>query len=296
MPNNYGTNRASLRSKYCPVLDEVYKEGSITSILDGPEELAEEGANANELIIPSLEMDGQGDYSRDTGYPMGYITMTKTTYRCPYDRGRMFQIDAVDNADSADQAFGRLAGEYIRQKVNPEIDAWRFASYCGRTGIGAATAANITTAAQAIAALRTGLQYMDDHEVPDQKRYLFVRGAVLDLIEDMDTTKSAKVLDRFEKIIRVPGTRFYGDVRLYDGISSGEEAGGYAKAPNAKDLNFMIIQKDSIIQFTKHKAPKIITPEQNQDADAWKYGYRIVGIANIYNKKLAGVYKMEAAS
>ncbi len=296
MANNFGTNRSAFRKVYVPAFDQTYKRESLTAILDGATELMRAGANANEIIVPSMDMDGLGDYSRDDGYTHGNVTMTTTTYRCPYDRGRSFVIDSVDDIDSAGLAFGRLAAEFIKLKVGPEIDAWRFASYCGRTGIGAATPANLTSAAAVITALRTGLQTMDNAEVPYSGRILFLTGALYDLIEDMDLTKSAKVLNAFETIIKVPQSRFYGDIRLYDGSSSGEEAGGYTKAPNAKNLNFMIIQRDAVIQYQKHVAPKIVTPEENPDADAWKFGYRILGIANIYSKKLAGVYKHEAAA
>ena len=43
-------------------------------------------------------------------------------------------------------------------------------------------------------------------------------------------------------------------------------------------------------QIPKHIAPKVITPEQNQTADAWKFGYRQVGVNDLYKNKLAGVY------
>ena len=66
--------------------------------------------------------------------------------------------------------------------------------------------------------------------------------------------------------------------------------GGYGKAADAKEINFLIIHKPAVIQFPKHIAPKIITPEANQDADAYKFGYRNVGIADLYQNKLAGVY------
>ena len=58
----------------------------------------------------------------------------------------------------------------------------------------------------------------------------------------------------------------------------------------------MIIHKPALIQFQKHIAPKIITPEQNQDADAWKFGYRNVGIADVYDNKVAGIYLHHKAS
>ena len=52
----------------------------------------------------------------------------------------------------------------------------------------------------------------------------------------------------------------------------------------------MVIHNGAVIQFEKHVAPKIIEPASNPDADAWKYGYRNVGIADVYKNKVAGIY------
>lgn len=59
-------NSITLVSQFVPMLDEVYKLASLTSDLDGAAELARQGANANELIIPKLDMNGLGDYSRNS--------------------------------------------------------------------------------------------------------------------------------------------------------------------------------------------------------------------------------------
>ena len=98
------------------ILDEVYKAASLTSILDGASELVQQGANANELIIPKMSMDGLGDYSKSAGYVNGDVTLTNETVACNFDRGRMFTIDNMDNIETAGVAFGRLAGEFIRTK------------------------------------------------------------------------------------------------------------------------------------------------------------------------------------
>ena len=76
------------------------------------------------------------------------------------------------------------------------------------------------------------------------------------------------------------------------GISGGEgeSEGGYKKADDAKEINFLVIHRDAPIQFTKHLAPKVIPPEANPAADAWKFGYRMVGIADAYENKAAGIY------
>ena len=96
---------------YVPMLDEVYKLASCTSDMDGAQELVREGANAGELIIPMLEMDGLADYDRNEGYVGGSVSMRNATVKCNFERGLMFDVDALDNEETAGLAFGRLAGE-----------------------------------------------------------------------------------------------------------------------------------------------------------------------------------------
>ena len=160
-------NSITLVKQFVKMLDEAYKLASLTSDLDGASELVRQGANANELIIPKLSMSGLGDYSRNGGYVAGDVTLTNETVKCNFDRGRLFTVDALDNQESAYIAFGRLAGEFIRTKVVPELDAFRFATYSGITGISKVSAgASLSDGAAVIAALRAAITKMDEDEVP----------------------------------------------------------------------------------------------------------------------------------
>lgn len=275
--------------QYVPLIDEVYKEASLTADLDGALDLARQGHNANEMVIPKIQMDGLGNYSRNSGYVNGDVTLNYETVKCNFDRGRMFSVDAMDNIETAGLAFGKLSSEFLRTKVVPELDAFRFASYASATGITTETGA-LTTGAQVIEALRKATNKMDEDEVPVDSRILYITPTLYGLIEDLDTTKSKAVIARFSKIVLVPQTRFYTAITQNDGTTEGQTAGGYTKAEDGKNLNFLIIHKPAVIQFTKHLVPKIITPEQNQNADAWKFGYRNVGIAETYENKVAGIY------
>lgn len=283
-------NSIALFKQYTTLLDEVYKNASLTGDLDGASDLARQGANANELIIPKMSMDGLADYSRNSGYVNGDVTLTNETVACNFDRGRMFNVDTMDNAETAGLAFGRLSGEFIRTKVVPELDAFRFATYAGITGISTTAGATLSTGADVIAALRAAITKMDEDEVPQEERYLYITPTLLGLVQDMDTTKSREVMDCFAKVVKVPQSRFYTAIEQKDGTSSGETGGGYAKAAGAADINFMIIHKPAVIQFTKHLDTKVISPEANQNADGWKFGYRMVGIAEVYENKVAGIY------
>lgn len=288
-------NSIALSKIYTNLLDEVYKNSALTAVLESDASLARAGANANEIVIPKLSMSGLADYKRNSGYVNGDVTLNWETVQFNYERGRMFQVDDMDNEETQNIAFGRLAGEFIRTKVVPELDAFRFAKYAAVTGAGTATG-TLATGEDVIAALRTATSAMDEAEVPMEDRHLFITPTLLGLVEDLDTSKSKEVLSRFATITKVPQTRFYSAIKLNDGTTSGEEAGGYVKASGAVDLNFEIIHKPATLQFTKHAVPKIISPEQNQDADAWKYGYRNYGLCDTYENKAAGIYVHKKAA
>lgn len=291
-------NSITTFKKYIDLLDEVYKQQAKTAILDGDNSLVQAGSNTHEIVIPKISMDGLGDYSRNGGYVDGDVTLTNETVAFNYDRGRAFTVDAMDNEETAGVAFGKLASEFIRTKVVPEMDAFRFAQYAGTTGISkVSVGATLSTGADVIAALRAGTTKMDEDEVPMEDRHLFITPTLYGLIQDLDTTKSKEVLNRFADVTLVPQSRFYTAIDLYDGKtdnsgSSGanEKPGGYVKATAGKDINFMIIHKPALLQYTKHTVSKVITPDENQTADAYKFPYRAYGLADVYENKVAGIY------
>ena len=282
-------NNIQLAKIYTNLLDEVYQQNALTAVLESDASLARAGANANEIVIPKISMDGLADYSRNSGYVNGDVNLTWETVKFNYERGRAFTVDDMDNEETQNIAFGRLAGEFIRTKVVPELDAFRFAKYAATIGAGTATG-TLATGADVIAALRVATSAMDEAEVPMENRYLFITPTLYGLIQDMDNTKSREVLSRFASVTQVPQTRFYSAIELLDGKTGGEEKGGYKKADGGVELNFEIIHKPATLQFTKHAVPKIIPPMQNQDADAWKYGYRNYGLCDTYENKAAGIY------
>lgn len=290
-------NNITKFKKYIEMLDEVYKLSSLTSKLDSDSTLAKAGANANEIVIPKISMDGLADYSRNSGYVTGDVDLTMETVQFNYDRGRKFNIDAMDNEETVGMAFGKLSSEFIRTKVVPEIDAFRFSTYAGISGISkVATPAALSTGADVIAALRVATNKMDEDEVPYEDRHLFITPTLKGLIDDLDTTKSKEVLSRFSSVNLVPQTRFYTAIELKDGTSENELAGGYAKASGAHNINFMVLRRDALTQYPKHSVNKIFSPEQNQDADAWIFCYRGYGLADAYENKVAGIYLHDSNS
>jgi len=284
-------NNIALFKKYTDKLDLVYKKVSCTSDLDSDTSLVRAGTNANEIVIPKISMDGLGDYSRNDGYTQGKVDFTLETVKFNYDRGRRFTVDAMDNEETASKAFGSLSSEFIRTKVVPEMDAFRFSTYSAVTGISKAAPATYVNGEEALKALLTAQSKMDEDEVPAENRYLFVTPTLFNSIFAIDTTKSKEVIASFSKIIKVPQSRFFTAIELNDGKTVGDELlGGFKKATTGKDINFMVIHKTCILQFPKHTVNKIITPEMNQTSDGWMFFYRAYGLADVYENKVSGIY------
>ncbi len=110
------------------------------------------------------------------------------------------------------------------------------------------------------------------------------------MIEDLDTTASKKEMEGFGGIRKFHQADSYDKVTLTAG-----GAGGYTTT-GGKAIDFLIVDKNAVIQNQKHVVSKIITPEQNQDADAWKFGYRTVGIAEAKDNKKVAIYVHTAAA
>ena len=275
---------------YIDKLDTVYQQASATSILDADADTVRMGAKAGEFLIPKMSMDGLADYSRSSGYVKGDVTITYETKSCNYDRGRKFSVDAMDNEETAGIAFGKLASEFIRTKVVPEMDAFRFAKYASATGILSAAEATPTAGTAVRTALQIAVNAQDEAEINVDGKILYITPTLLTLAKNVDTTKSKAILDRFEKIITVPQTRFYTAIDMKDGTSSNETAGGYAGATGGYKINFMIINRDAVIQFGKHTVNKVVSPEENQTDDGYMFFYRAYSIAETYENKVKGIY------
>ena len=278
----------ALFEKYITKLDEVYAFAAKSAVLDGDNELVRAGSNAHTIQVPKMTMDGLADYSRNSGYVLGDVSIEYEDVAFDYDRGRKFSVDIMDDEETAGVAFGQLASQFIRDKVAKEMDAVRFAAYAGTAGISTVAAAVLDTADKWLTALTVAKTTMDDNEVTEDSRYLFINPTGLNLINGMDTYKSRAMIDSFAGVIAVPQTRFCTGVELLDGTSAGETAGGFKLDGN--DINFLIVDKNAVMQYTKHTVNKVISPEANQSSDGYLFFYRAYAVHQVLENKLAGVY------
>lgn len=284
-------NQITLPQGIQTILDEVYRQAACTSVLDSAPSQVRPTQNVHEFCYPQMEVGGLGDYDRASGYTSNSgVSLVWKTVEADYDRGTKIMVDAMDNQESFDLAFGQAANILMREHVAPEGDAFTFAKIAALTGITNNTD-SIEGGAQFLEAILTATTEMDENEVPDEQRYLFTTSTLLKSVKALDTTKSREALDGFAGIVKVPRGRFNTAISLLSGRDGDELAGGWKAAEGSKPINFLIVHKPAVIKFDRHVAgPTVISADQNPDADADIVKYRKYGVVDGYENKRAGIY------
>jgi len=164
-------NSIEYAKKFLPVIDAIYKSESVTEGMDAATLLDFTGVN--EVKVLKVTTTGLGDYSRENGYPKGDVTASWETMKLTEERGKEFSIDRMDNEETLGLAFGTVTGNFMREHVVPELDAFRFARYASAEGISKAQAA-VLDKDTILEAIDEAVRQMDEDEVPAQGRRLYI--------------------------------------------------------------------------------------------------------------------------
>ena len=135
----------ALFTKYLNQIDFLYSETSKSAILDGNNAIVSMAKGCNEMKFPKITVDGLSDYSRTTGYEAGDMSIEFESKKPNYDRGVKFNMDEMDNEETDGILLGNTLGTLEKDKVAPEIDAFRFATYASASGISTVAPADLTT-------------------------------------------------------------------------------------------------------------------------------------------------------
>lgn len=291
------SNSIALAQKYLPILDEIYKEGAKTSVLDTPEDRIR-WIGAKTIQLFNSDTVALGNYSRNAGFQVGDITQAWEDYTLGVDRGRSFMVDVMDNDETLGMAFSSLLGEFERVHVVPEIDAYRLAKYAGLVDASAQTASTdpegvgVNIAEQ----VDSAMAYMDELEVPHEGRIAFISPKAYENLKanvsrftmnlERDVNNNIEMYNDL-RLIKVPQARF-ATVCTLNNAPNSSDAGGFTLS--GYNQNFLIVHPSAVMQVIKHLVPRVFSPEVNQEADAWKFDYRCYHDAFVKDQKVAGLY------
>lgn len=268
-------------------LDKIAIQESVTGWMDGNAgQIKYNGGN--EVKIPKLSLDGLGDYGRtgNTGYTEGSVDFKYQTKTMTQDRGRKFVIDANDVDETGFVlTASNIMGEFQRTKVVPEIDAYRLSKISSLANEANKKYAYVPKAETIISEIKLGLKKVRQQGYNGQlvihityDAMMELELAVLNKLSSSDFSKGGittqvPTLDGCPLLV-TPENRMYSAIQLYDGKTVGQTQGGYAKASDGIQMNFVIVPMSTPIAVTKQDNMRIFDPQTNQSANAWAMDYR----------------------
>lgn len=269
-------------SRYSEELDRMFAQKSATGFF-ADNNLAAKFVGAKTVMIPDIDFQGLADYDRDTGFSRGAITVSNTPYTMGMDRARSLQIDREDMDESGIATLaGKILGEYVRTKVVPECDAYVLSKLAGV----AASRGNtiVGRAAQPLDALFDLISAVRGVVGYDEELVAFIdSGMYAALQSTAELTRMLSVTEFKQGDI---------DLRMYsiNGVTlipvvpermktaytfNNTASGGFTPLENAREVYMMVCPKKGAHLVKKTEQMRIFTPEQNLDADAYKFDYRI---------------------
>lgn len=279
-------NTMQYASVFMTELDKQLVEKSTTGWMEDNAKQVQYNGGA-EVKIPKMTMSGLGDYDRNSGFAQGAVAVTYETRTLTQDRGRTFQLDAMDVDETN---FAATAGAVMREfqstKVIPEIDAYRYskiyelAEAAGKTKAYTPAADTIfetlmnditavrdaagecTEIVVAMSAKVAGMLDLAKGGTNVLQSGFFAQGKAEIKVKEIDGCP----------IIRVPSARFKTAYTFMDGVEKAE--GGFAAAEDAKGINWIVMAKEAPVAISKTDVTRIFDPMTNQNANAWKIDYR----------------------
>lgn len=237
--------------------------------------------NANTIKIPYVSMGGYKTHSRNGGFNRQSVNKQDMTKTLAFDRDVEFLVDTMD-VDESNQVVSaaNITNAFLEQQAIPETDAYNlsklYADFTALTGVSdttALTAANILTKFDAY------MQQMDDAEVPQEGRIMYITPAVNTVLKsaagitrnitsgnggDNAINRAIRALDNVD-IQVVPAVRMK---TVYD------FSDGWTPGVSAVQMNMILLHPMSVIYCDKHSYIRLWPEGTHTEGDGWLYQNR----------------------
>lgn len=268
--------------KYTEALDKLFVEKSAVAFFED-NALRTKFVGAKTVMIPDIDFAGLVDYNRDTGFARGAVTVNQSAYELDMDRARSFQIDREDMDETGiANLAGQIMGEYVRTKVVPECDAYvlsKIFSFATAKG----NAVNYQSGKE-LSQLTTAINGVRKVAGYDEELVAFVESDYYAALENSPEISRSITVSDFKqgninlRVKSINGVALIPVVpeRMKTAYTfNTSNGGGFVPAGSAKQIRLLVLPKSGAHLVKKTEKMRMFTPDQNIDADAYKYDYRI---------------------
>ncbi len=297
-------NSLETAKRYTDELDKAIVQQAVTGFF-ADNILRAKFAGAKTVIMPDISFVGLADYNRDSGFSLAGTTIGNTSYTLSKDRGRKLQIDREDMDETGvANLAGQVLKEYIRTQVVPEMDAY----VLSKLAKVASDKSHKTTytAAKAVSQLATAINNVQSRVGYDEELVVFCDPTFYaQLMNSTEFSRNIVVSDFakgglntrikfFNSVALIPVTedRMREEYEFKAGTAATASAaatGGFAAKANTGYTRALVIPKKGASLVKKTETLRIFTPEQNIDADAYAFNYRLYYDVFVKKSKLDGI-------
>ncbi len=269
-------------TRYSNELDKMFEQKSAVGFF-ADNALATKFVGAKTVIIPDIDFYGLTDYDRDTGFSKGAITVSNTSYTMKMDRARSLQIDREDMDETGvANLAGKILGEYVRTKVVPECDAYVLSKLAGLAKSRSNTIeGELDKPFEALCRLINEVQAVVGY---DEELVAFIDSHMYAAFQNSPEISKLITVNDFKQGEANLRVNTINGVSLIPVVSermktaynfSASHIGGFTPAANTGETYMLVCPKKGAHLVKKTEKMRIFTPEQNIDADAYKFDYRI---------------------
>ncbi len=296
-------NTINLASQMTGDLDRAVVQKAMTGFF-ADNALRAKFVGAATVLVPSMEFSGLGSYDRDEGFTRGAITVTNQSYTLSMDRARSFQLDAQDCDEIGVTGLaGQVMGEFVSTQVVPELDAYCL-SKLATLAVTKSQTVTGTPASQAYKMFTDAVSKVQGAVGYDEELVAFVNPTMWTAFQTTEELSRQITVSDFSKgglntqvksindvaILPVSDSRMKTAFTFYDGVTSGQTAGGFTPDSAAQSVGLLVLPKRAASLVKKTETVRIFDPARNLSADAWKFDYRLYYDLFVRKSMETGVY------
>lgn len=247
------------------------------------------------IKIPRLDVGGYKDHSRSGGWNRQAISNDFETKVLAFDRDVEFFVDAMD-VDETNQILSaaNTTNVFEAEQAIPELDKYRYSKiHADYVALGKTPDITELTVVNALQVFDKLMQNMDEAEVPEEGRILYVTPTVHTLLKQAEDMKRViNVQENNGAINRA--VRSLDDVTLVKVPSSRMKTAfnftnGAVPGVGAKQINMILIHPQAVIAPIKHSAIYLWEPGSHTGGDGYLYQNRRYTDLFLINRKVEGI-------
>lgn len=294
-------NNIEYAEAYQGFIDEELEAKSSTQWMV-PNDDQIEYSGGKDVKIAQLSVSGLGNYNKTdvNKYPAGSVKLGWKTYTMEMDRAVKFELGRLDPNDSHFMATTEnVTREFARKQLVPEQDMFRFNriysklaasdTYKGNHILNVAAADAATNVVNALKKLSVTVKD-DSGDDADFVTFVSLKNEQAFRDESKNTNNSVT----FEREISINGVAYRGAIlndmpcifvpskrlqtviKILDGRTSGQEAGGITADSTSEQIEFLTMNSSAPIAVSKIDSLKVFSADENQLGDETMIDYHLL--------------------